>query len=220
METNKELEAAESKLNEPANKQIKDDAWGIIEIFLSARENFEIAKKLYKPNNEFENAYLNSSDHLKFIRQSLWRHCLIDVAKLINEGKSDDYKLSKLINKLKKDGIYRHHQIDKSKIKAWENMLLVKHQAITNISLLRDSSLVHLDKDRKDKLKGITVSFEDVEYILNMAKDIVTHIYHIVLESGLDLASPFSSRPCTILSELTENRERKLAQMVENLKKS
>ena len=69
-------------------EELKKETWRIVEIYLSAKENFNYCHYLHEPDTREEAEYLKVDRDLRFIRHSLWRLSIIELAKLFSDRKS------------------------------------------------------------------------------------------------------------------------------------
>ena len=195
-------------------EEVKQDIWTILQIYITAKDNFLYSKYLFLPDTPEERIYINSSMHFKLIRLYLWQTCIIETSKLFSTRKGDKFRLSHFIQKCKNDGHYGPLKLDPEKVAKWEGFLEDNKKVIDDIMTLRDKVYAHRDRDIDDLKIG--VSFMQVQTLLTLAEEIIREIYLTVFESGIHLATPgFESGKFDIIKILYDSREASLKPMVD-----
>lgn len=175
-------------------EELKKETWRITEIYLNAKENFNYCYYLHKPNTKAEAEYLNVDRNLKFIRHSLWRLSIIELAKLFSDRKSTDkFNLLFFLSKLKSDGHYKHFNIDPLKIAEWESLVFTNDNLIKDVITVRDKIYAHTDPD-KDEYKKIEIYFKQIEDLFEIVEIVLKEVYLVAFSSTLDLRTPTFNR--------------------------
>lgn len=174
--------------------ELRNETWRITEIYLNAKENFNYCYYLHKPGTKAEAEYLKVDRNLKFIRHSLWRLSIIELAKLFSDRKSTDkFNLLHFLSKLKPDGQYKHFKIDPLKIAEWESQVFTNEKLIRKVIILRDKIYAHTDRD-KDDYKKIVIYFKQIEELFEIVETVLKEVYLIALSTTLDLSTPTFDR--------------------------
>src|SRR6478672_11347689 len=125
--------------------ELSEELSRITEIFFNAKENFNYCFYLHKPDTKAESEYLDVDRDLKFIRHSLWRLTIIELAKLFSKKENDRFNLRRFLSKLPPNGYYGGLKISQEKIAEWETLMLNQEKTIDHVLILRDKIYAHTD---------------------------------------------------------------------------
>jgi len=201
-------------------EELKKESWRIVEIYLNAKENFNYCYYLHKPDTKEEADYLNVDRDLKFIRHSLWRLSIIELAKLFSDRKSTDkFNLLYFLSKLKPEGHYDSFKIDSFKIAEWESLIFTREGLINDIVTLRDKIYAHTDPD-KDDYRNIEIYFTQIEELFNLVEIILKEVYLVAFTATLDLRTPtFDRKDFDLVKTLSEAHKKSIDEIRGYLKK-
>lgn len=200
--------------------EIKKESWRIVEIYLNAREYFNYCYYLHMPATKLEAEYLRIDRDLKFIRHSLWRLSIIELAKLFSDRKSTDkFNLLHFLSKLKGDGVYKEFNINSLKIAEWESMIFTRQKLVTDIVTLRDKIYAHTDPD-KDDFKSLEILFTEIEELFQIVENVLKEVYSIAFHATLDLRTPtFDRKGFDLVKILAEDHKRRIDEIRNYIKK-
>ena len=192
-------------------EDLKNECGSIVEIYFNAKENFLYCYYLHVPGTKEEAEYLNVDRDLKFIRHSLWRLSIIELAKLFSDRKfTDKFNLFHFLSKLKPGGKYAHFKFDPSQISKWEAMINTHENLISNIIVLRDKIYAHTDPD-KDNYKSIEIYFRQIEDLFELIEKVLSQLYLILFDTHLELQTPtFDRQDFDLLKVLAAAHHKKI----------
>jgi len=178
----------------PSKKeQFNKELGKITDIFFGARENFNYCYYLHKPNTKIEAEYLDVDRDLKFIRHSLWRLSIIELAQLFSNRKNDKLNLNKFLSKLVTNGYYSGLAVDQNKIWEWQTLIINKDSLIKKIIALRDKIYAHTDPDN-EQYREIEIYLKEIEELFEIVASVITELYSSVLKTTLLLRGPVFER--------------------------
>lgn len=191
-------------------EELKIEITKIWRILLAAKESFNYSYYLHFPDSEMEKKYLKLSSHFQFIRISLWKLTIIELAKLFNDRSNHDiYKIKTFLNKLKPEGCFGNLKFDQKKITNWENFLKTNKPIIREITDLRNKAYSHTDENSESFIYS-DLTFEKLEKLIKFCEDIIVTIYDDVFESHALIDSVYFDHSFKSIIEILskENIER------------
>jgi hypothetical protein len=174
-------------------EELRQQLSTIFKIYITAKENYNYCFYLHNPKTSIELEFIEKNSHLKFLRHSLWRITIIELAKLFSNKGNDKFKLNKLISKFWPDGHYSSMNIEPIKIIEWESKIMSKELAIEHVVNLRDKLYAHTDSNTNG-LEKVDLFFYDIDTLFEIAGAIISDIYQIVFNSQVDLQTPIFDR--------------------------
>ena len=172
---------------------LKAHLWRITEIYFNAKDNYSYCYYFHNPDTNEELDYLKKERNLIFIRHSLWRLTVIELAKLFSTKSNDKFNLLKLISKLKTKGYFGKLKLHQEKIAGWEHYIQSKSTVINNIITLRDKIYAHTDP-KKDDYKSIEIYFTQIEELFELVERILIEIEFTAFKVEIFLQSPVFDR--------------------------
>ena len=175
-------------------EQIKKEIWSIEQIALEAKQCIAYSYYFYQPKTNDETEYINTSQHLRYLRIIIYKMAIIELVKLFSFSKTNDkYNLIGFIRKLKHDGHYGNFQISNEKILEWETLISQNKSAIICITNLRDKVYAHTDSNKERYLNG-DITFDQTNKLIEIAESIIQEIYIKIFDSEVDFSSPIFDR--------------------------
>lgn len=199
-------------------EQFAKDLEKITKIFFGAKENFNYCYYLHKPKTKTEAEYLDVDRDLKFIRHSLWRLAIIEIAQLFSSRESDKFNLNKLLSKLATGGHYSDLPIDQNKILEWQTLIINKAPLINNVLALRDKIYAHTDPDQ-ERYMEIEIYFKEIEELFEIVASVITQLHSSVLKKTLFLRGPvFDRNRFDLVRILAEEHNKRIAEITNIIK--
>jgi hypothetical protein len=158
-------------------------------IYQDAYESFCIAKYLTKPDTKEELVFVNRSLHFKWITESLWKVCVIDLFKLYNH--QEYFSIHKLRNRIKQSNYPEYSE--KGVLELIKTKLKHNKEVIKQINTIRNKRLAHRDENQPE----IDIKIKDVEELFKSTEDILQSLYssyfqtHFMFRSVVFGARPF-----------------------------
>jgi hypothetical protein len=195
-------------------EDLRKETFSIIKIYLSAKENFNFCYYLHKPDTKIEAEYLMIDRNLKFIRHSLWRLSIIELAKLFSDRKSTHkFNLLHFLSKLRPEGHYKSFKIDPLKILEWERLIYTNENLIKDIITLRDKIYAHTDPN-KEEYNKIEIYFTQIEELFEIVEILLKEVFLIAFSATLDLRTPtFERNSFDLVKILAQEHNRKIEEI-------
>lgn len=176
---------------------IKVDVWEMWKILIQADESYLFAKYLTKPKTESERIYVNTNAHFRFIRDSMWKICLIELYKLYS---SDYYSINKLNSRIRKK--FYNINIDVKVLDTISGEVKKNRQVIERLLKIRNKRLAHSDPG-EFTIDELTI--KEVESLIDSTKAVIFSVYTTYLDSHPIFESiVFKSRPFNYINKLIE----------------
>ncbi len=156
------------------------------DIFLYAKESYHYAFYLSKPDGQSEIEFLSKSSDARFISHIMWRTSVIELSKLFSGGNNDKFNLTKIINKLKRDGVWKDAGITKEKLDYWENEIEKNKEVIESVKTLRNKVYSHTDLIKPDSSE-VKLEFCDLKTLLDITENIIRQIYSLAFNTYADM---------------------------------
>jgi hypothetical protein len=195
---------------------LKKDIETIYKIYADAKNCYVIANNFYVINEQSEIDYINRDEHLKFIRQVMWKMCIIEINKLVGKNSNDKYRFETLINNLQPGGHYGFLKLQANVISKWVKTIKEQEKIIANIYKLRNQAFAHTDNDDSD-LRFIQLKLNDIRNVLNIIEMVISDIFKNIFESGISFKNVVDVLPFKILKDLAAYRELSIAPMKKEL---
>jgi hypothetical protein len=168
-------------MNKTKKLEFENEFSRIINIIYKAQEAFWILKYLCEKE---EDGYLsyekNMNSFFAYSRSIYWQVTVMEISKLFVDR--DRFNLNKFLSKLKPNAHYSKINILEAKVQDWEFRINNHKEKIGNLKLQRDKVYAH--DDLENKIENI-VSLEDVQSLLEIAKDIATEVYYVYFSMGI-----------------------------------
>jgi len=192
-------------------KEIEQEITLITEIYFSAKENFNYSYYFNHPSSTEELAFVNKDSHIKYIRHSLWRIAIIELAKLFSTRNSTDkLNLLHFLSKFKSDAHYGNLEIDQLKLAEWETVIYSAQKVIDNILKLRDKIYAHTVRE-KEHLNEIEFYFKDLHDLFDLIKNIIVEVNLVALKKDVDLRTPiFETRKFYLIKDAIDGKRHRI----------
>ncbi len=151
-------------------EELETKIFEMYKILFYAKESFLYAKYLYKPETSIEYEFIEESEQLRFIRYSIFRMLIIELAKLYSRGNSDDFCINKFLKYINSNEYWglRSFRIVNSK---WNQNLTEKANIIDQVYKLRNKNYAHSDLIKLNIANG--PSFEELWSLIELAEEII-----------------------------------------------
>ncbi len=191
----------------------------ITEIYIGAKENFRFCYHLHFSERAEEVSYLSIDRHLNFIRHSLWRLTIIELAKLYNTKHNERYSISKLLRSLNRGNHFGNIGVKFKSLAKWQESIDHENNTIRRINDLRDKIYAHTDPNGAI-YKNIEIYFSEITRLFDITISIINDLNATYTGNLLIHDSPiFESQDFEIVKVLTANHQKTIRDIESILKK-
>lgn len=197
-------------------EDLNNEINNIWNIYINANECFLYSNYLNNAETQLEFDYINSSRDFIYIGQIMWQTSIIELSKLFSDSKSDRFRILNLISKLKRNGYLGNMGITDEVLNQWETKIDENKELINSILTLRNKVYAHTDSKIKT-YKNTNLSFDKIELLLNLVKEIIIKIYSAAFNTFADIEPVIfnKKRFSIIIQTLAEEKEKELKKIYE-----
>ncbi|MDM1536375.1 hypothetical protein [Myroides odoratimimus] len=175
-------------------EQFKIKLENILNIIGMTNEFYNFTYHFHHYKNEDEKDFIYSGPHsqqMAFIRYSLFRNTIIELAKLYSESDNDKYNLNKLLKDCL-DGFSAQLKIPREYLISFKKVLDENNNLIKRIQNVRSNFYAHSKDYRLDV--QFDISFEEVKFLIQFAEHLLNYIYEFLYDTEIDFNSSLSDR--------------------------
>jgi hypothetical protein len=187
-------------------QEIEREIWNIRQTLTLARECYEYAYYLYKPETKKEKDYMDFSVDFAFIRNILWRTVIIELAKLVREPMTEVphiFNIRDFIQKFRNGGAYENMGISEEILENWEKIILMNRANAGKILIIWDKLYALSEADNRKYLDN-DISFEEIERLITGFETIIKELYSKIFNlETLENSRLFDKKRFNILKILT-----------------
>jgi len=172
-------------------RNIKEEIWAIMQIYMNAQQALRAVKEITKPENDLNRDFIKS--HNQFLHYTsivCWRHCVTETCKLIVDRKTEHYNLWQVIRDIYKGNVFAGSIVEVTVLAKWRLALARNRNIIINLKVQRDKLYAHTDRDISDI--GNKVKVGEMEEMLNTIFNIIHGLYCVCRNESI-LQEPTNS---------------------------
>ncbi len=183
-----------------------DEIWFI---YVYLKDAFAYSYYLHNPATIEEKEYLHLSQDFIFIKHSLFRTTIIELAKLFTKGiKSNNFNIYDFIKKFEKNNSFSSLSIDITQIEKWNLFLNDNENIIKDIQKLRHNYYAHTYKKRKETKFETDFDFKQIKILLTFIEEVISYIYSTFFKSSIELENlTFDVNSFNIIKILAKHKD-------------
>jgi len=159
---------------------LKIELESILNIYVNAKIFFQDAEYLHNPDTEKEKKTADRSFFIRRARIAAWRSAIIELCKLYQESRNENYNLIKLLNSLILDyeSTEWKRKITKKTIEGFlKEINKPQIQTIrNNIKTMRDTEIAHTDRQKDSENKKIAIAFKEIRVLMELTEKIIQEL--------------------------------------------
>ena len=204
-------EDKEQKQIQERKEELREKIDQIVYILVVAKQCLLFSKDLRFSDDEKLDTFLKGSGHFTFIHTSLWKQCVVELAKLFSKSEGQKFNVHRLMTQLGSSGHFGCLGFDKGAIQAWQNRITENQDKIEVILKLRDKVYAHTDPGFEVHTLDVP-TFKDIEQLIQIVEQVVQEVNRKVFNTTLILEHlpHYDDRFVRMLKELVEYKEQKL----------
>ncbi len=196
------MEAESTKsLEELLKDELKEEITEICEQLYIAQECLKVVEHLIEAETDRDRQIVKSRNtFFRWSKHMYIRIVIIELNKLFNQSKADDFNILSFIEKLKPVGYFALLNVDENNIAKWESEILSLETSIHKVKLLRHTSFAHKAR-KKSKVPPSNFTMAEGKALIETAQKVFGDIYYQIFEATFYVGNIFDT-PVENLKEI------------------
>jgi len=168
----------------------EDELKTILFIHFDAKYYFKDVEYLNNPET-LDELRVSKSLFIRKLKIAFWRLGIIEISKLFLKSKNQHFNLIDYLDNLNNN--YKNYdwvkELPKSQINNWLNKFN-SHEILSirkRIEIQRNKYFAHTDRNPKYELKNSTITFKEINKLIEFTEEIITKLKQHCLQTHIDL---------------------------------